>query len=458
MDSDGDADFLMADGEAGAVYLYDNRGGGRFVPRVVARDISAQFTTNLRIADFNRDGRPDFVVGDNRNLRGTKVFLQRSAGTFRASAMLDTSWMNPNDLVFGVAVGDLDGDGYSDVAMLGYVGRGEGQVRWMQGRGDGTFSAAALLADPGVDFGGSGLNALAAFDFDQDGDLDLVTGGGFSGEHFVYTNDGRAVFTAPLSVAFTLGEQSGVDTFDADHDGDHDLVVAAFSTSEVHYVENLGGRFAAPRLIATTEGMGIGIGAPPLPGRLHVQTPNQLARWGLDTRQRLAWTYDGDAPQFVIEVSRNGGRLWDFVSVVENKPGPSQNFFWTVTGRTTSQARLRVTAVGDETAIDVNDANIRIGPRFIEVLLPRGPVVGGSLRRVFWKHNLGVGVQVSIEVSRDGGGSWRLVEQTTTTGATTASFVWDVDTRPTRLGRIRVRALDGRGGRGTSPIFPVRAP
>lgn len=190
---------------------------------------------------------------------------------------------------------------------------------------------------------------------------------------------------------------------------------------------------------------------------LYIDTPNTVSRWGHRTRQRLAWTYDGDAPQFLIEVSYNGGRLWDYVETVENKPGPSQNFHWTVTGRTSSQARFRVAAIGDKTATDVNDANIQIGPRFIEVLAPRSSANVGSRQEVFWKHNLGAGVPVIIEVSRDGGGSWHYLANTVTVGAETSSFLWSVDVPPTRRGRIRVRASDGQGGRGTSAIFPVIA-
>ncbi len=189
---------------------------------------------------------------------------------------------------------------------------------------------------------------------------------------------------------------------------------------------------------------------------LRVQTPNTLSKWGLNTRQRLAWTYDGEAPQFEIEVSYDGGRLWDFVGVVENKPGPSQNFFWNVTGPTTSRARLRVTAVGDEAATDVNDANIQIARPYIEVLIPRGTIATGSTQTIFWKHNLGANKPVAIDVSRNGGGSWaNIVPNTLTTGAETSSFSWFVDLSPTPHTRIRVRALDGSRVKGTSFIFAV---
>lgn len=195
------------------------------------------------------------------------------------------------------------------------------------------------------------------------------------------------------------------------------------------------------------------------PRRLHIATPNTLSRWGLNTRQRLAWTYEGDAPQFQIEFSYNGGRTWDFVSVAENKPGPSQNFSWTVTGPLTSTGRWRVTAVGDEAATDVSDGNIQIRRPYIEVLLPRHPIRTGTVEKVFWKHNLGANAPVAIDVSTNGGGTWQpLIARTLTTGADTSSLSWTVNVPPVRHARIRVRALDGSGAKGTSYIFPVTAP
>lgn len=261
MDGDGDLDFVTCEGNTGNVYLYENQGGGSFVPTLVASGISTEFSTNLRIQDFNGDGRRDFVVGDNRNIRGTKVFLQGLGGTFAVSDVLDTSWtdMNNNN-IFGVAVGRLDGDGNPDIAILGYNGPGSGEVRLYSGDGAGAFGPPVLvLAIPPT-----GTVGLAAFDLEGDGDLDLVVGGGSQGDHYIFTNDGTGSFAPPASIAFDVNTQTGVDAFDADHDGDHDLVVAAYALSRLYYVENLGGTLAAPLVVANLSGLSIGVGAPPL--------------------------------------------------------------------------------------------------------------------------------------------------------------------------------------------------
>ena len=275
LDRDGDLDFLIADGRFGDVYLYRNLGEGSFAAERIATDVSTRVstvlghTTNLRIADFNGDGLADFVLGDARIDRGTKIYLQNPSGKFRVSDVLDLSWNDApfgeeGPLVLGVAVGDLNGDGLVDIAMLGYEGEGAGEVRLYLGQGQGHFSRPLMLFNLEQDFGFN-LNAtgLAAFDLESDGDLDLVVGAG-DGNHYVYVNDGTAAFTKPAGPAFVVGGQSGIDAYDADHDGDHDLVVVHVAASQLFYVENLGGTLASPVAAAPVAGFGVAVGAPPI--------------------------------------------------------------------------------------------------------------------------------------------------------------------------------------------------
>ena len=124
--------------------------------------------------------------------------------------------------------------------------------------------------------------------------------------------------------------------------------------------------------------------------------------------------------------------MWDLIEVVPNKDGPSQNFYWTATGPPALNARLRVTAVGNEQASDINDADIRIAPAMVEFILPHRKNVlrFGTEFRLFWKHNLGARAPVAIDVSTNGGVSWRPeVARTETKGSDT--FFVRVDGRCT---------------------------
>jgi hypothetical protein len=275
-DGDGDLDFFAANGLTGAVYLYENQGNGTFSPEPVAAvKVSVMGTTSLRISDFNEDGRPDFVIGDAFVTGGIHVFLQNPAGRFRRGDRLDLAWhdgpsttsSDDSPMLFGIAVGDIDGDGHSDIVMLGEEGEGGGEVRLYRGNGKGRFGDPDLLFDIedafGVNLHGTGL---AAFDLEGDGDLDLAIGDA-AGRILVYANNGTGVFTAPAVPSAVVEDMSGIDAYDADGDGDHDLMIHSLNGQTLHFVENADGTLAAPVVVATVAGLGIAVGAPPLPGR-----------------------------------------------------------------------------------------------------------------------------------------------------------------------------------------------
>jgi hypothetical protein len=93
----------------------------------------------------------------------------------------------------GWALGDLDGDHETDIALSREIGQNESgylyrvELKLSQGEGSGSFTFANTDA---LD-----LN-IAAVDVDGDHDLDLVINGRFTGQRIgVWLNDGRGVFT-----------------------------------------------------------------------------------------------------------------------------------------------------------------------------------------------------------------------------------------------------------------------
>lgn len=279
MDGDGDNDFLACDGTTGVVYLYTQGPPLIFTPSVAATGITSGiggsiFCTNLREADFNGDGQRDFVVGDNRVTNGMFVYLQGPAGVFTPVAGgLDVTWASPAGIscncLFGVAAGDVDGDGLADVLVLGYNGPGAGKVYFYKGDGTGGMAAPVLLFSVSADFPiVTSPTGLALFDAEGDGDLDIVVGGSADGSHYVYTNDGAGSFTAPAGQAFDVDNFSGIDAYDFDGNGTDDLVLVNWWTQRLVYIANTGGGLAAPIGVGVVNGPSIGIGAPRLLGKL----------------------------------------------------------------------------------------------------------------------------------------------------------------------------------------------
>jgi hypothetical protein len=176
-DGDGVLDlFISADSVAKTESaLFRGRGGLRFdrlSPGAAGLPVGLH-GYGVATADFNGDGRADLLVaGDN------KLFLGQRGGTFRPGADVFT-WdaYGDEDIVTGVATGDVNGDGHADV-VLGHhynstVDRGcQVPIRLYLGHGDGTFDDVTAAAGlPGFQTKAPDVEQV---DLDNDGELDLL--------------------------------------------------------------------------------------------------------------------------------------------------------------------------------------------------------------------------------------------------------------------------------------------
>ncbi len=142
----------------------------------------------------------------------------------------------PEDMGSGVALGDADGDGWTDVFLANLAGPLSGATRgWPDGGGSCAFfhnlgnGHFEDLSEPS----GLALRALANgaawVDVDGDGDLDLFVS--TYGRCYLYRNDGDLHFvdrsTASGVDAFE-GFWTGVAVGDYDRDGDMDLYVCGY--------------------------------------------------------------------------------------------------------------------------------------------------------------------------------------------------------------------------------------
>jgi hypothetical protein len=204
-------------------------------------------TIGPAIGDFDGDGRPDYAVPANSG--SIFILLGKGDGTFtNGTTITTTSPFEPTSVV----VSDFDGDGKQDLAVLS--ANGIGSVNIYLGKGDGTFGTAKNFK---VATSNSGSRLLAAGDFDEDGNQDLVATNSSLNNVSVLLGNGDGTFntavTYSLNTSGNLGQQPwNVVVGDINQDGHLDLAVASDTAGSVSILQGRGdGTFRAVVYVAT---------------------------------------------------------------------------------------------------------------------------------------------------------------------------------------------------------------
>ena len=169
------------------------------------------------------------------------------------------------------------------------------------------------------------------------------------------------------------------------------------------------------------------------PPIITVVSPNGGENWMMGTTQTITWTSDGAIGQVRIDLSRDGGTTWRTIIYGTANDG---NQAWRVTGPATTEAMIRVISVTNQDVLDISDANFTIIPPTITVVSPNGGEnwMMGTTQTITWTSD-GVIGQVRIDLSRDGGTTWRTIIYGTTNDGDQA---WRVTGPATTETMIRV--------------------
>lgn len=165
---DGRPDVVVGMYGGGGVGVYAQTPKGMLAfPQFYPDDkVSTIGPEELEVADLNGDGRQDVVY---TVVNGIGIMLQNASGSLSPPIMLPAAQPGANGGESALAVGDLNGDGRTDVAAVGW-GTGGIDV-WFQGA-DGKLAAAKTFKCPH-----NGYETLAAGDVDGDGLTDLAVTG-----------------------------------------------------------------------------------------------------------------------------------------------------------------------------------------------------------------------------------------------------------------------------------------
>jgi len=246
-DNDGDIDVVTFNNLSGEGHFRRQTSPGIFEdPGTSLGAVAPTNEYSMATEDYNQDGNADLVVD-------VKLFTGAGDGTFSISTL---GYLPQQG--FGKDSADIDGNGYPDV-VVGLDATGE--IYWYQNMG-GVFGAPSLLFTlPTPD----GVYAVSTADFDGDGYIDILAGGGNAAPVSLWKGDGTGSFSFSHDI-YNFGSPTSVDNYDFDGDGDQDFVAMPFYSMQPFYSLNNGdGTFAAPVGLDFTWDLALGIAAPPQP-------------------------------------------------------------------------------------------------------------------------------------------------------------------------------------------------
>ena len=219
-DNDGYQDLFITN--SNGIIVYKNKGDGSF--EKVTENIGLNNADNINqilFVDFDQDGDLDLLAARKG---GNKFFRNNGDGTFTENAAA-MGLTGPIAGTKRMDFGDLDNDGDLDIIGLGE----DGSIEVYNNNRHSIFNDITELA--GLKNQKYSGNSITIGDYNNDGNLDLLIGGGTGGKCFLFTNEGGHFkldekMSEQLNSSLLGIHINDLSFIDYDNDGFKDILVA----------------------------------------------------------------------------------------------------------------------------------------------------------------------------------------------------------------------------------------
>jgi len=247
INGDGFADIGAVSRLADGPYVWIGNGKGQWTDASSGLPRESYCGGGMSFGDANNDGKMDVAIADH--CHGVFVFLGDGAGHWKnSSAGLPT--VGSED----VTVGDFNGDGCLDVAVVAAAEEG---VRVFDGNCKGVWKESSKGL-PRSEWG----NSIVAADMDGDGDLDLVAA--YSAGPRMWLNDGKGNWTEAsegLPAPEIHGLYWGIAVGDVNGDGKLDIATGAAIPGTEVFIQEPGPKWRkASEGIVPMNALGVALG------------------------------------------------------------------------------------------------------------------------------------------------------------------------------------------------------
>jgi hypothetical protein len=230
-DFDGDGDYDFVTGEYGDIWYFEKIGhGASFYGKEIFSDVlEGSWIMAVCAADFDNDGDYDFIAAGNSRTDMNYFNNTDGKATFSTFEFQDLPSGNAREC----DAADFNEDGNVDFVIGACC---SGYVYYYEGFGNGSFKDPTQI--PGADTYVDDPYGIAAADFDGDMHADMIVSHGSNGNNYFIKGYGNGTFDNTGGIYVIETERwNAADNFDFDHDGNQDVITSNYDRykTQVHF-------------------------------------------------------------------------------------------------------------------------------------------------------------------------------------------------------------------------------